>query len=108
MSSISLSLTIYILSLLSYYPAEMVVIKLPYTVPPSPLHLSSLFNSPSHSLPLMLLDIPHWSDTQRSLHRQPSLALSFMYFFNDNTVAVMYCLAAPVSAAQSLAASTDG
>lgn len=32
MSSISLSLTIYILLLHSYYPAEMVVIKLPYTV----------------------------------------------------------------------------
>ncbi len=50
MSSISLSLTIYILSLLSYYPAETVVIKLPYTVPPSPLHLSSPFSSPPRSL----------------------------------------------------------
>lgn len=53
MSSISLSLTIYILSLLSYYPAEKVVIKLPYTVPPSPLHLSSPFSS-SPLLPLSL------------------------------------------------------
>lgn len=55
MSSISLSLTIYILQLLSYYPAEMVVIKLPYTVPPLPLHLSSPFSSYACSLSLLCL-----------------------------------------------------
>lgn len=54
MSSISLSLTIYILSLLSYYPAEMVVIKLAYSVPPSPLHSSSPFSSFPLSISLSL------------------------------------------------------
>lgn len=113
MSSISLSLTIYILSVLSYYPAEMVVIKLAYSVPPLPLHSSSPFSSFLFSLFLSLsppLDIPHWSDTQCSLHRHPHplhLALCFMYFSNDHTVAVMYWLAASMSAVQGPETCTD-
>lgn len=111
MSSISLSLTIYILSLLSYYPAEKVVIKLPYTVPPSPLHLSSPFSSSPCSLSLSPAWYPplirhpvYCATTPLSLFLSPS----FMYFSNDNMVAVMYWLAASMSAAQSPVTCTDG
>lgn len=58
MSPIILLLTIYMLPLLSYYPAEMVVIKLPHTVPPAPTLHPSLQLIPSFPSSL-LPDTPH-------------------------------------------------
>lgn len=100
MTSISLSLAIYNLALHSYYPAEIVMIKMLCTLYSLPhLHVFS-----SSTLYFSLHQCPQWSGTWCSLQHHFHFILFFfpplMYLSNSNMAAVGFDLVPSVSAAQ--------
>lgn len=100
MTSISLSLAIYNLALHSYYPAEIVMIKMLCTLYSLPhLHVFS-----SSTLYFSLHRCPRWSGTRCSLLHHFHVILFFspslMYLSSSNLAAVRFDLVPSVSAAQ--------
>lgn len=100
MTSISLSLAIYNLALHSYYPAEIVMIKMLCTLYSLPhLHVFS-----SSTLYFSLHRCPRWSGTWCSLQHHFHVILFFfpslMYLSNSNMAVVRFDLVPSVSTAQ--------